>query len=99
MFTYVDETDEGVFVYQVRTYRFCLCWAFYNASEIFELTAIPFFYRKFIGVDRKPTFLEWLARHKSFWTWKHSYPKGTKITIYPKRIPRVSIGYLEAWWN
>lgn len=42
MHTYVVENEEGVCVYQVRTYRFCLCWAFYNASEIFELTAIPF---------------------------------------------------------
>lgn len=99
MHTYVVENKEGVCVYQVRTYRFCLCWAFFNASEIFELTAIPFFYRKFIGVDRKPTFLEWLGRYKSFWTWKYVYPKGTKITIYPRRRPRVSIGYLEAWWN
>lgn len=99
MFTYVDETDEGVCVYQVRTNYWCLCWAFYNVSEVFELTGIPFIYRKFIGEARKPTFLEWLARHKKLWTKKYVYPKGTEITIIPSRSPRMTVGFLEGWWN
>ena len=62
MFSYVEETEEGTVLYQVRTYRWCMCWAFFNASEAFELTGIPFVYRKFRGVARKPTFLEWLRK-------------------------------------
>ena len=38
MFSYVEETEEGTVLYQVRTYRWCMCWAFFNASEVFELT-------------------------------------------------------------
>ena len=36
MFSYVEETEEGTVLYQVRTYRWCMCWAFFNASEVFE---------------------------------------------------------------
>ena len=32
MFSYVEETEEGTVLYQVRTYRWCMCWAFFNAS-------------------------------------------------------------------
>ena len=60
MFSYVEETEEGTVLYQVRTYRWCMCWAFFNASEVFELTGIPYLYRKFLGIPRKPTFLECL---------------------------------------
>lgn len=42
MFSYVEETEEGTVLYQVRTYRWCMCWAFFNASEVFELTGIPY---------------------------------------------------------
>ena len=38
MFSYVEETEEGTVLYQVRIYRWCMCWAFFNASEVFELT-------------------------------------------------------------
>ena len=37
MFSYVEETKEGTVLYQVRTYRWCMCWAFFYASEVFEL--------------------------------------------------------------
>ena len=53
MFSYVEETEEGTVLYQVRTYRWCMCWAFFNASEVFELTGIPYLYRKAI---RNPLF-------------------------------------------
>lgn len=56
MFSYVEETEEGTVLYQVRTYRWCMCWAFFNASEVFELTGIPYLYRKALGVHKKATF-------------------------------------------
>ena len=28
MFSYVEEPEEGTVLYQVRTYRWCMCWAF-----------------------------------------------------------------------
>ena len=62
MFSYVEETEEGTVLYQVRTYRWCMCWAFFNASEVFELTGIPYLYRKALGVHKKPSFLEWLGK-------------------------------------
>lgn len=98
MFSYVEETEEGTVLYQVRTYRWCMCWAFFNASEAFELTGIPFVYHKFRGVARKPTFLEWLSKHRNFWTKKTIYPKGTKITFSKRRLPRSHYGSIEGWW-
>ena len=47
MFSYVEETEEGTVLYQVRTYRWCMCWAFFNASEVFELTGIPYLWKLF----------------------------------------------------
>ena len=79
MFSYVEETEEGTVLYQVRTYRWCMCWAFFNASEVFELTGIPYLYRKFLGIPRKPTFLEWLTQHRRLWSSKTVYPRGTRF--------------------
>lgn len=80
MFSYVEETEEGTVLYQVRTYRWCMCWAFFNASEVFELTGIPYLYRKALGVHKKPSFLEWLAAHRGLWSTKYVYPKGTRFS-------------------
>ncbi len=80
MFSYVEETEEGTVLYQVRTYRWCMCWAFFNASEVFELTGIPYLYRKALGVHKKPSFLEWLAAHRGLWSTWYVYPKGTRFS-------------------
>ena len=32
MFSYVEETEEGTVLYQVRTYRWCMCWAFFKVA-------------------------------------------------------------------
>ena len=92
MFSYVEETKEGTVLYQVRTYRWCMCWAFFYASEVFELTGIPYLYRKVLGVHKKPTFLEWLAAHRGFWSRKYIYPKGTRLRKLFKN-PRCQAGW------
>lgn len=65
---------------QVSPYRWCMCWAFFNASEVFELTGIPYLYRKALGVHKKPSFLEWLAAHRGLWSTWYVYPKGTRFS-------------------
>mgnify|MGYP000036479647 len=95
MFSYVEETEEGTVLYQVRTYRWCMCWAFFNASEVFELTGIPYLYRKFLGIPRKPTFLEWLTQHRRLWSSKTVYPRGTRFSRPSSiKVTAGKIGYL-----
>ena len=96
MFSYVEETEEGTVLYQVRTYRWCMCWAFFNASEVFELTGIPYLYRKALGVHKKPTFLEWLAAHRGFWSRKYVYPKGTRLSFSK---PKMSDSEVVYWFS
>lgn len=93
MYSYVEETDEGTVLYQVRTFRWFLCLTYFYASEGFEITGIPYLYRKCRGVSRRPTFLEWLAAHRSLWSKKTVYPKGTRLTCSPCRMSHGEIGY------
>ena len=93
MFSYVEETEEGTVLYQVRTYRWCMCWAFFNASEVFELTGIPYLYRKALGVHKKPTFFEGLAAHRGFWSRKYVYPKGTRLSFSKPKMSDSEVAY------
>ena len=94
MYTFVDETADGTVLYEVRLLGWCLCWAFYYGSEIFEITGVPVVYRRFRGVSSKPTFIEWLKMHRRLWSKKTVYPKGTKFNYNFIADSPGRIGYL-----
>ena len=93
MYSYVEETDEGTVLYQVRTFRWFLCLTYFYASEGFEITGIPYLYRKCRGISRRPTFLEWLAAHRSLWSKKAVYPKGTRFSYDIDSVDFGELGY------
>ena len=87
----IDENETETVVYRLRF----ICWvvglmSFY-ISNIFELTAIPFLYRKLMKRD-KANLLEWFTRFQWFWCTTELYPAGTKIHIGKSRL---TIGYLR----
>ena len=81
MYYLVEETKDATNFYAVEVRKWCLCLMIFYLTELFEITMIPYCYRKWFSKKRKPTLLEWLGRHPRWWSRKVQYPAGTKIHV------------------
>ncbi|MBS5492245.1 MAG: hypothetical protein KHX35_07710 [Sutterella wadsworthensis] len=87
----IDENETETVVYRARIYCWVLMWVLFHVSKIFELTGIPFIYRKLTHRNRL-TLMQWLVRFQCIWCAREIYPAGTKIRISK---PKISYGYIR----
>ena len=91
---FVEHTEESTIVYRVRPFCWCFMLAFFYLSEVFELTFIPWVYRKLFHKGDKPTLIQWLGRYPRLWSTKKLYPVGTEFKIQKTRVTPGLIGGL-----
>ena len=87
----IDENETETVVYRARIYCWVLMWFLFHVSKIFELTGIPFIYRKLTHRNRL-TLMQWLVRFQCIWCAREIYLAGTKIRITGSNL---SIGYIR----
>ena len=93
----IDENETETVVYRIRIYAWSFACVFYYITELFELTGIPFFYRKFFSHKSKPSLMEWLVSIQWFWCRQDFYKAGTRIVFRRRRLTPGYIRYIRGF--
>lgn len=93
----IDENETETVVYRIRIYAWSFACVFYYITELFELTGIPFFYRKFFSHKAKPSLMEWLVNIQWFWCKQDIYEAGTRLTVRKRRLTPANIRHIRGF--
>ena len=82
----IDENESETVVYRVRIFLWSTACVFYYVTQLLEITAVPFVYRKFISHKKHLSLKEWLLKIQSFWCKKEVYKASTKVILGSRRL-------------
>lgn len=93
----IERSETATVVYSIRIFPWSFACVFYYITELFELTAIPYFYRKYVSHKTKPSLMEWLVSIQWFWCRRDVYKAGTRITLIKRRLTPGYIRYVRGF--